>query len=74
MGTSTSLMALVALRDDTFVTPPAAVDEGFGLGTCRGDRRDGLYEQPGSKRMSTRTRVWASWAVHNAGYVRFELK
>jgi len=34
-------------REDTRVTPPEAVDEGFGLGTCREVPRDGLYEQPG---------------------------
>jgi len=47
------------------VTPPEAVDEGFGLGTCREVPRDGLYEQPGPRWMSTRTRVWASWADAN---------
>ena len=43
------------------MTPPGAVTEGFGLGTRRGGRRYGFYEQSGSRWMSTRTRVWAYW-------------
>jgi hypothetical protein len=52
-------MGLRLLWDDTRMTPLGAVDEGFGLGTCRGARRDGFCEQPGSRWVSTRTRVWA---------------
>lgn len=45
------------------MTPPKVVADGVGLGTCRGGRCDGFCEQPGSRWMSTRTRVWASWVL-----------